>query len=164
MFLYESGLGRVMTVEAEAWDGLDERSLLIGAVGVVTQRAAVHHRRVLVDPGPHHVLVALRAGAVGTASGDATILVAESLSPVETTQMVDAPVLGFATAAGTRTSHTAIMAQALGIPAVVGVENLTERIVSGDVVIVDGNEGTIVIRPDPSWPVGGSAICAANRS
>lgn len=48
----------------------------------------------------------------------ACIVVADNLSPVETTQMVGSPVLGFTTESGTRTSHTAIMAQALGIPAV----------------------------------------------
>ncbi len=80
--------------------------------------------------------------------GESCIIVADKLSPVETTQMVGSPVLGFATEAGTRTSHTAIMAQALGIPAVVGVERLTERIGAGDVVVVDGNEGTVIIRPD----------------
>jgi phosphoenolpyruvate-protein phosphotransferase (PTS system enzyme I) len=79
---------------------------------------------------------------------ESCIVVAENLSPVETTQMVDAPVLGFATEAGTRTSHTAIMAQALGIPAVVGVEKLTERTTGGNTIIVDGNEGIVIIRPD----------------
>lgn len=76
------------------------------------------------------------------------IIVADKLSPVETTQMVGSPVLGFATEAGSRTSHTAIMAQALSIPAVVGVEHLTERIQKGDTVIVDGNEGAVILRPD----------------
>ncbi|MCP4675818.1 MAG: phosphoenolpyruvate--protein phosphotransferase [Deltaproteobacteria bacterium] len=80
---------------------------------------------------------------------ESCIIIADKLSPVETTQMVGAPVLGFATEAGTRTGHTAIMAQALGIPAVVGVERLTERIGKGDTVIVDGIEGAVIIRPEP---------------
>ncbi len=79
---------------------------------------------------------------------DACIIAADKLSPVETTQMVGSPVLGFATEAGTRTSHTAIMAQALGIPAVVGIEQLTERIGASDIIIVDGNDGAVIIRPD----------------
>ncbi len=62
--------------------------------------------------------------------------------------MVGSPVLGFATDTGTRTSHTAIMAQALGIPAVVGVENLSDHVNAKDIIIVDGNEGIIIIRPD----------------
>ncbi len=76
------------------------------------------------------------------------IIVSDKLSPVETSQLVGSPVLGFATEAGSRTSHTAIMAQALGIPAVVGVEEITTRIGKGDTVIVDGNEGTVIVRPE----------------
>ena len=80
--------------------------------------------------------------------GEPCIIVAENLSPAETTQMVGAPVVGFATEGGTRTSHTAIMAQALGIPAVVGVDKITERVAVGDRIIVDGNEGNVIVRPD----------------
>jgi phosphotransferase system enzyme I (PtsI) len=80
--------------------------------------------------------------------GDPCILVSESLSPAETTQMVGSPVLGFATDTGTRTSHTAIMAQALGIPAVVGVESLGDHVNAKDTIIVDGNDGVVIIRPD----------------
>lgn len=76
------------------------------------------------------------------------IVVSETLSPAETTEMIGTPVLGFVTDTGTRTSHTAIMAQALGIPAVVGVEGLSDIIRARDIVIVDGNEGKVVIRPD----------------
>ncbi len=82
------------------------------------------------------------------AQGEPCIIIAENLSPVETTQLIETPVLGFATEVGTRTSHTAIMAQALGIPAVVGVERLAERIKAGDTVIVDGSHGEVIIRPD----------------
>ena len=57
-------------------------------------------------------------------------------------------MLGFGTEKGTSTSHTAIMAQALGIPAVVGVELLTERIAAGDTIIVDGYDGSVIISPD----------------
>ena len=62
--------------------------------------------------------------------------------------MVGGAVLAFATEEGTRTSHTAIMAQALGIPAVVGVERLTGHLESGDTVVIDGLDGTVIIRPD----------------
>jgi phosphotransferase system enzyme I (PtsI) len=80
--------------------------------------------------------------------GEACIVVADQLSPVETSQMVGSPVLGFTTEVGTRTSHTAIVAQALGIPAVVGIEQLSDEIQPGDLIIVDGNEGAVIIRPD----------------
>ncbi|MFO8070958.1 MAG: phosphoenolpyruvate--protein phosphotransferase [Polyangia bacterium] len=75
-------------------------------------------------------------------------VIAASLSPAETAQMVSGEVAGFATEEGTRTSHTAIMSQALGIPAVVGVERLVEHISPGDDVIIDGIEGLVIIRPD----------------
>jgi phosphoenolpyruvate-protein phosphotransferase (PTS system enzyme I) len=76
------------------------------------------------------------------------IIAANDISPDETANMVLAPVLGFCTEAGTRTSHTAIMAQSLGIPAVVGAPRLTEHVEAGDTVIVDGLEGVVVVRPN----------------
>ncbi len=75
-------------------------------------------------------------------------VIAASLSPAETAQMVSGEVAGFATEEGTRTSHTAIISQALGIPAVVGVERLVEHINPGDDVIIDGIDGLVIIRPD----------------
>lgn len=80
--------------------------------------------------------------------GDPCVVIAPFLSPAETAQMVAGPVLAFATEEGTRTSHTAIMAQALGIPAVVGVERLTDHLEAGDQVIIDGLDGIVIIRPD----------------
>lgn len=76
------------------------------------------------------------------------IIVTIDLSPAETAQMVSSPILGFVTEKGTQTSHTAIMAQALGLPAVVGVPGLTEKINPGDTLIVDGLDGIIIIQPD----------------
>ena len=76
-----------------------------------------------------------------------SIIVAHDLSPADTTAMVDAPVVGFVTELGTRTSHTSIMARALEIPAVVGVSDVVRKISSGDLVIVDGLRGIVVIRP-----------------
>jgi len=70
------------------------------------------------------------------------------LSPAETAQMVSSPIQGFATEKGTQTSHTASMAQALGLPAVVSVEGLTEKVNPGDALIVDGLDGIIIIEPD----------------
>jgi len=76
------------------------------------------------------------------------IIVTIDLSPAETAQMINSPVRGFATEKGTQTSHTAIMAQALGIPAVVGIPGLTEKVNPGDTLIIDGLDGYIVIEPD----------------
>jgi phosphotransferase system enzyme I (PtsI) len=76
------------------------------------------------------------------------VIAANDISPVETANLVLTPVLGFCTEDGTRTSHTAIVAQSLGIPAVVGAPHLTEHVEAGDTVIVDGLDGVVVVRPD----------------
>ncbi|MFP3928208.1 MAG: phosphoenolpyruvate-utilizing N-terminal domain-containing protein, partial [Desulfobacteraceae bacterium] len=76
------------------------------------------------------------------------IIVAHDLSPVDTSEMNIGKVMGFITDVGGRTSHTAIMAQSLKIPAVVGLETATEVIPDGTLLIVDGNKGEVVINPD----------------
>ncbi len=76
------------------------------------------------------------------------IVFAKDLSPSDTATMHKEKVIGFATDIGGKTSHTAIMARALQIPAVVGLGNVTEKVTEGDIVIVDGNRGIILINPD----------------
>ena len=78
------------------------------------------------------------------------IIVAHDLSPADTTELNTAKVMGFITDVGGRTSHTAIMAQALEIPAVVGLERATALVQDGDLLIVDGGSGVVVINPDDS--------------
>ncbi|MDI3290452.1 phosphoenolpyruvate--protein phosphotransferase [Polyangium sp. 15x6] len=78
-----------------------------------------------------------------------SIVVAHDLSPADTAAMINQPVVGFVTEVGTRTSHTAIMARALEIPAVVGVTDALARISSGDLVVVDGLRGSVLVRPQP---------------
>jgi phosphoenolpyruvate-protein phosphotransferase (PTS system enzyme I) len=81
-------------------------------------------------------------------SPDPVIIVARDLSPAETTQMANSKVVGFVTERGGRTSHTAIMAQALEIPAVVGLDNATGEINPGDDIIVDGLMGRVILNPN----------------
>ncbi|MBI4950665.1 MAG: phosphoenolpyruvate--protein phosphotransferase [Myxococcales bacterium] len=76
-----------------------------------------------------------------------SIVVARDLSPADTAAMCRQPVLGFVTEVGSRTSHTAIMARALGIPAVVGVVGALERVQSGDLLVLDGLRGRHVVHP-----------------
>ncbi|MGO9175398.1 MAG: phosphoenolpyruvate--protein phosphotransferase [Desulfobaccales bacterium] len=76
------------------------------------------------------------------------IVVARDLSPAETTQMTKAQVLGFITERGGKTSHTAIIAHSLDIPAVVGLDNATREIDSGDLLILDGITGLVILNPD----------------
>ncbi|MEG0494653.1 MAG: phosphoenolpyruvate--protein phosphotransferase [Eubacterium sp.] len=76
-----------------------------------------------------------------------TIIIAEDLAPSDTAQMDKAKVKGFATNIGSRTSHTAIMARSLEIPAVLGLGDITESAKNGDVIVVDGLNGVTVINP-----------------
>jgi len=76
------------------------------------------------------------------------IVVAHNLTPADTIAMRKENVIGFVTDIGGRTSHTAIMAQSLEIPAVVGLKNVTKKVKLGDTIIVDGIEGIVVINPD----------------
>jgi phosphoenolpyruvate-protein phosphotransferase (PTS system enzyme I) len=76
------------------------------------------------------------------------VVIAHDLLPSQTAALDRRHVKGFATDAGGRTSHTAIVARAMGIPAVVGLGDITAEIVSGDTVIIDGNHGVVIINPD----------------
>jgi phosphotransferase system enzyme I (PtsI) len=75
-------------------------------------------------------------------------VVARNLSPTQTAEFNKKFVKGIATDAGGRTSHTAIVARSLGIPAVVALEDLTETISGGGIVIIDGNRGIVIVNPD----------------
>lgn len=76
------------------------------------------------------------------------IIVAHELSPTQTAGFDRKHIQGMATDAGGRTSHTAIVARSLGIPAVVALEDLTEWVRPGDTLIVDGNRGIVIVDPD----------------
>jgi len=81
--------------------------------------------------------------------GEGAIIISRDLSPADTVQMKMENILGFATDIGGKTSHTAIVARSIGIPAVVGLERITREISSNDTVIVDGCDGFVIINPDP---------------
>lgn len=75
------------------------------------------------------------------------IIVAHDLTPSDTAQLNKEFTLGFATAIGGRTSHSAIMARSLEIPAVVGISGLLEQINDGDVIVLDAIEGEVHLNP-----------------
>ena len=75
------------------------------------------------------------------------VIIAKEITPSDTSQMDAKFVKGLATDLGGRTSHAAIMARTLRIPAVVGAEDVTSTIKSGDMVIVDGLHGDIIVDP-----------------
>jgi phosphotransferase system enzyme I (PtsI) len=97
----------------------------------------------------HRVLENLAGRPVDSVAAirEPVIIVAHDLSPADTAQILKSPVLGFATDVGSRTSHTAITARSLGIPAVVGVEGGTEAFGAAETVIIDGEEGVVVFDP-----------------
>jgi phosphotransferase system enzyme I (PtsI) len=76
------------------------------------------------------------------------VIIAHDLLPSQTAALDRTHVKGFATDVGGRTSHTAIVARAMGIPAVVGLGNITGEVNSGDMIIIDGHHGVVIINPD----------------
>ena len=76
-----------------------------------------------------------------------SIVVARDLAPSQTAGLDRALVLGFATEQGSATAHTAILARALGLPAVVGIAGLVDAVEDGQAVLLDGDEGSLVIDP-----------------
>src|SRR5579883_777574 len=77
------------------------------------------------------------------------VLIARNLLPSDTLSLHETKILGFATDLGGKTSHTAILAQSLEIPAVVGLSDISRRVKTGDSVILDGDQGMVIINPGP---------------
>ena len=79
--------------------------------------------------------------------GDNGIIVAVDLTPSDTAQMNKDKVIAFAIDEGSRTSHSAIMARSLEVPAVVGLKDITSKVKGGEKIIVDGIDGNVIINP-----------------
>ncbi len=77
-----------------------------------------------------------------------SIIVAHDLAPSEAAALPKGRILGFATDLGSPTSHTAVMARALELPAVVGLHDISGRVAPGDQVLIDGNKGVLILNPD----------------
>ena len=75
------------------------------------------------------------------------ILISHNLTPSDTAQLNPATVLGFATDVGSKTSHTAIMARSLNIPAVVALHDVSQEVETGDSLLLDGYSGIVVVNP-----------------
>ncbi|UYO63452.1 phosphoenolpyruvate--protein phosphotransferase [Acetobacterium wieringae] len=76
------------------------------------------------------------------------IIIADDLAPSDTALMDKTRVSGFATNVGSRTSHTAIMARSLEIPAVLGLTDIVQNVKTGDMIVVDGLSGRVIVNPD----------------
>ncbi len=94
----------------------------------------------------HHNITGKKKKSLAELKSD-VIVIAHDLSPSETATMHKERVIGLVTEAGGPTSHTAIMARAMEIPAVTGAHNITEIIHENDFLILDGSEGIIIINP-----------------
>ena len=88
-----------------------------------------------------------KGGSAFAITEENTVVVAHDLTPSDTAQLDRSKVCGFLTNIGGRTSHSAIMARTLEIPAVVGLGDITTSVKNGDLVIVDGIEGVAIINP-----------------
>ncbi len=92
------------------------------------------------------------------------IIVAPDLAPSETAALPKDRIVGFATDLGSPTSHTAVMARALELPAVVGLHDITDRVEPGDNVLIDGNKGVLIINPSEEQLRKYGAVAEARRS
>lgn len=103
----------------------------------------------LKDVG-NHVLLFLsgdKSGELQQVPAD-SIIVAADLTPSDTARLPLEQVCGFVTELGGPTSHTAIIARSLELPAIVGAAGITTRVKNGDLLIVDGGQGVVIINPD----------------
>jgi phosphoenolpyruvate-protein phosphotransferase (PTS system enzyme I) len=78
---------------------------------------------------------------------EGTVVVAHDLSPVDTALLVRHHITAFVTEVGGKTSHTSIIARSLEVPAIVGMHGIVDAVGSGDLIVVDGLDGTVVLRP-----------------
>jgi phosphoenolpyruvate-protein phosphotransferase (PTS system enzyme I) len=92
------------------------------------------------------------------------IIVAHDLAPSETASLLKDSITGFSTDLGSPTSHTAVMARALELPAVVGLHDITERVTSGDIILIDGNKGVLIISPSEAQLKKYGKVAEARRS
>ena len=93
--------------------------------------------------------VAQPAVAEGASVGDPLVLVAHDLAPADMLQFKHSVFAGFVTDVGGKTSHTAIVARSMDIPAVVGARNASQLVQQDDWVIVDGDAGVLIVNPTP---------------
>src|SRR6267143_6773624 len=96
-----------------------------------------------------HLMHKQGASGVWESLSEPSILVARELSPGLTVQLDRDHVVGLISEEGTRTSHAAILAHSIGIPAIFGLHHAVERIRPGTTVILDGTRGTVLLDPTP---------------
>ncbi|WP_027093916.1 phosphoenolpyruvate--protein phosphotransferase [Cohnella thermotolerans] len=140
-------------IESEGWSAETAvRRIVIQTAGLFESMASEYMRERASDVRDlgSRLLLHLRAreGARLSDIREEAILVADDLSPSDTVQLDKRRVLGIVTRIGGKTSHTAILAGSLGIPAVLGAGSGIDAIHSGDTLAVDGGTGDVVVHPD----------------
>jgi phosphotransferase system enzyme I (PtsI) len=132
----EYAVSRVMRRHAKALESLNKGNFASRAADLFDME-----KRIL------HILLGTRREQLQHLT-EPVVVLAHDLTPTETAELDPAMVHAFATEAGGRASHTAIMAGALEIPAVVGLGKFVTDVSGGDLVIVDGNRGVVILNPD----------------
>jgi phosphoenolpyruvate-protein phosphotransferase len=94
------------------------------------------------------------APAPSAAPDEPSVVCAVQLSPLDVLQVSRGPVVGFVLEGGTESSHAGILIRALDVPAVIQVAGLTSSLREGELVLVDGSAGRVVVRPSEPWPAG----------
>jgi phosphoenolpyruvate-protein phosphotransferase (PTS system enzyme I) len=127
-----------MTIESyrEVFDKMDDEYLR----GRITDIEHAIQKIINNLVGKRHVLSELPEGM---------IVIAPDFSPADTAQLKIDKLLGFATDMGGKTSHTAIVARSMEIPAVVALVNITRAVKTNDDIIIDGSAGLVIVNPDP---------------
>ncbi|MBC5637828.1 phosphoenolpyruvate--protein phosphotransferase [Ornithinibacillus sp. BX22] len=131
----EAALDEVAKMFIEMFESMDNEYMRERAADIrdVTKRVLAH---LLGVSFPNPALI-----------DEEAIVIAGDLTPSDTAQLNRQFVKGFATDIGGRTSHSAIMARSLEIPAVVGTKEVTKTISQGDIVIIDGIDGNVIVNP-----------------
>ncbi|MFC0469466.1 phosphoenolpyruvate--protein phosphotransferase [Halalkalibacter kiskunsagensis] len=131
----EYALNEVSTMFITMFENMDNEYMKERAADIrdVTKRVLGH-------------LLGIQTQSLATISEE-TVIIAEDLTPSDTAQLNPVFIKGFATDIGGRTSHSAIMSRSLEIPAVVGAKEVTAKIQTGMIVIVDGLEGFVIVDP-----------------
>jgi len=133
-------------IEGPWRDGIEQYALQMEALQEDYFRARAADIR---DVGRRVLGILLGVGEDAyTALREPSIIIARDLTPSDTIKFERSLILAFCTVEGGATSHTAILAKALGLPAVVGTGSGLLEVCSGDTVIVDGNAGEIIVSPD----------------
>ncbi|MDI6778659.1 MAG: phosphoenolpyruvate--protein phosphotransferase [Bacteroidota bacterium] len=107
----------------------------------------MHERAHDVDDLKNRIIRNMQANKLVSKFDSAAIVVAHNLTPADTMILSRNNVLGYATDKGGITSHAAILSRALKIPAVLGLDDISRRVATGDVMILDGYSGTIIVHP-----------------